>query len=170
MSYYGFGVTVDKECSICSRNTGNKGYRKCKNQHRFHKTCLERWFDAGRGKANHHCPNCRTKMNDLRKKYVSESEDSEREGSESESEESDFDPNRTVYNNEYDDMDSMLDERRDELLSHGYRGDVEFKVPGIAGIIYYYKNNNRVYSSRDMDEEMNLAEFIRLLNRSNLIY
>ena len=60
MSTYNFGVVV---CPICLEKIGKRGFKKCSNQHRFHKKCLTQWL-----KDNETCPSCRVEITHLGEK------------------------------------------------------------------------------------------------------
>lgn len=45
------------DCAICLRKVRKYGYRRCKNGHKYHKTCICKWLER-----KDSCPQCRTPM------------------------------------------------------------------------------------------------------------
>lgn len=48
---------VDTTCTICLKKTPPRGYRRCPNQHRYHKSCIQPWL-----REHPECPTCRVPM------------------------------------------------------------------------------------------------------------
>jgi len=45
------------DCAICLKKVRKYGYRRCKNGHKYHKTCICKWLER-----KDSCPQCRTPM------------------------------------------------------------------------------------------------------------
>lgn len=59
------------ECAICLKKVRKNGYRRCKNGHRYHKSCISKWLAK-----KDSCPQCRIPMR-TRAEAELDSDDSE---------------------------------------------------------------------------------------------
>lgn len=126
------------ECAICLRKVRRVGYRRCRNGHRYHKSCIGQWLIR-----RDSCPQCRVPMR-------TREENEEAENASSDSDTSSDDEDELIqYQTNMNIMQDIIDREY-----HSYRylfsdlmADLFEAVVINHSLRRLYRNGERIYTS-----------------------